>query len=46
VFWFVGVVDYEKIQFCIIVGVLLTILAPIGGLRTIIINAKTYKFFS
>ncbi|KAG7593048.1 Amino acid transporter transmembrane domain [Arabidopsis thaliana x Arabidopsis arenosa] len=32
--------------FCIIVGVLLTILAPIGGLRTIIINAKTYKFFS
>ncbi|XP_018490756.1 lysine histidine transporter 2 [Raphanus sativus] len=32
--------------FCIIVGVILTILAPIGGLRTIIINASTYKFFS
>ncbi|ESQ34152.1 hypothetical protein EUTSA_v10007648mg [Eutrema salsugineum] len=32
--------------FCIIVGVLLTILAPIGGLRTIIVNASTYKFFS
>ncbi|CAN8291261.1 unnamed protein product [Cochlearia groenlandica] len=32
--------------FCIIVGVVLTILAPIGGLRTIIVNAKTYKFFS
>ncbi|EOA40429.1 hypothetical protein CARUB_v10009155mg [Capsella rubella] len=32
--------------FCIVVGVLLTILAPIGGLRTIIVNAKTYKFFS
>ncbi|XP_010478023.1 PREDICTED: lysine histidine transporter 2 [Camelina sativa] len=32
--------------FCIVVGVLLTILAPIGGLRTIIVNASTYKFFS
>ncbi|KAF3628854.1 Lysine histidine transporter 1 [Capsicum chinense] len=32
--------------FCIILGVLLTILAPIGGLRTIIVQAKTYKFFS
>ncbi|CAH8299152.1 unnamed protein product [Eruca vesicaria subsp. sativa] len=32
--------------FCIIVGVILTVLAPIGGLRTIIINASTYKFFS
>ncbi|CAH2034011.1 unnamed protein product [Thlaspi arvense] len=32
--------------FCIVVGVILTILAPIGGLRTIIINANTYKFFS
>ncbi|KAF8090889.1 hypothetical protein N665_0462s0026 [Sinapis alba] len=32
--------------FCIVVGVLLTVLAPIGGLRTIIVNASTYKFFS
>ncbi|TKW25009.1 hypothetical protein SEVIR_3G088200v4 [Setaria viridis] len=32
--------------FCIIVGVLLTIFAPIGGLRSIIVNASTYKFFS
>ncbi|KAL0800139.1 hypothetical protein Bca101_055314 [Brassica carinata] len=32
--------------FCIIIGVILTILAPIGGLRTIIINASTYEFFS
>ncbi|XP_052191083.1 lysine histidine transporter-like 5 isoform X1 [Diospyros lotus] len=30
----------------IVVGVLITILAPIGGLRTIIMSAKTYKFFS
>ncbi|KAG2269639.1 hypothetical protein Bca52824_064194 [Brassica carinata] len=32
--------------FCIIVGVVLTVIAPIGGLRTIIVNASTYKFFS
>ncbi|KAG2269446.1 hypothetical protein Bca52824_064001 [Brassica carinata] len=32
--------------FCIIVGVILTVMAPIGGLRTIIVNASTYKFFS
>ncbi|KAF8028277.1 hypothetical protein BT93_E1014 [Corymbia citriodora subsp. variegata] len=31
---------------CIILGVLLMILAPIGGLRQIIIKAKTYKFYS
>ncbi|KAG8093339.1 hypothetical protein GUJ93_ZPchr0012g20273 [Zizania palustris] len=31
---------------CIIIGVLLSVLAPIGGLRSIIVNAKTYKFFS
>ncbi|KAK9108412.1 hypothetical protein Syun_024423 [Stephania yunnanensis] len=31
---------------CIIFGVILMIVAPIGGLRQIIINAKTYKFFS
>ncbi|CAA6668111.1 unnamed protein product [Spirodela intermedia] len=31
---------------CIILGVLLMILAPIGGLRLIILQAKTYKFYS
>ncbi|XP_073124166.1 lysine histidine transporter 1-like isoform X2 [Henckelia pumila] len=31
---------------CIILGVLLMIIAPIGGLRQIIMNAKTYKFYS
>ncbi|KAK1359422.1 Lysine histidine transporter 1 [Heracleum sosnowskyi] len=31
---------------CIILGVLLMILSPIGGLRQIIIQAKTYEFFS
>ncbi|GAB4862062.1 hypothetical protein Ancab_037316 [Ancistrocladus abbreviatus] len=31
---------------CIIVGILITILAPIGGIRQIIISAKTYKMFS
>ncbi|KAJ8758927.1 hypothetical protein K2173_002706 [Erythroxylum novogranatense] len=31
---------------CIIFGVLLTVLSPIGGLRNIIISAKNYKFFS
>ncbi|KAK8924046.1 Lysine histidine transporter 2 [Platanthera zijinensis] len=31
---------------CIILGVMLMILSPIGGLRTIIISAKDYKFFS
>ncbi|XP_043719400.1 lysine histidine transporter 2-like [Telopea speciosissima] len=32
--------------FCIIVGILLTILAPIGALRQIIIEASTYTFYS
>ncbi|KAJ6843068.1 lysine histidine transporter 2-like [Iris pallida] len=32
--------------FCIVLGVLLTLLSPIGALRTIIISAKSYKFFS
>ncbi|CAL5418790.1 unnamed protein product [Camellia sinensis] len=32
--------------FCIIAGVLLTITAPIGALRNIILQAETYKFFS
>ncbi|KAI7724750.1 hypothetical protein M8C21_004627 [Ambrosia artemisiifolia] len=31
---------------CIVIGVLLTILAPIGGLRSIIKSAGTYKFYS
>ncbi|KAK4282029.1 hypothetical protein QN277_013456 [Acacia crassicarpa] len=31
---------------CIVVGVCLMILSPIGGLRTIIVEAKTYKFYS
>ncbi|XVF85179.1 hypothetical protein PTKIN_Ptkin17bG0097800 [Pterospermum kingtungense] len=31
---------------CIIIGVLLMILAPIGGLRLITIQAKNYTFFS
>ncbi|XP_059657749.1 lysine histidine transporter 1-like [Cornus florida] len=32
--------------FCIIFGVSLMILAPIGGLRQIILQSKTYKFYS
>ncbi|KAJ4839410.1 hypothetical protein Tsubulata_016865 [Turnera subulata] len=32
--------------FCIIFGILITILAPIGGLRQIILAASTYEFFS
>lgn len=31
---------------CIILGVMLVILAPIGALRGIILSAKSYKFFS
>ncbi|CAN1794402.1 Lysine histidine transporter-like 5 [Linum perenne] len=31
---------------CIITGVLLAVLAPIGGFREILLSAKTYKFFS
>ncbi|KAL4653194.1 hypothetical protein ACB092_01G285500 [Castanea dentata] len=31
---------------CIILGLLLMILAPIGGLRAIILDVKTYKFYS
>ncbi|XP_060192903.1 lysine histidine transporter 1-like isoform X2 [Lycium barbarum] len=30
---------------CIIFGVLLMVLGPIGGLRSIIVQAKTYKFY-
>ncbi|KAL6177590.1 hypothetical protein ACLB2K_049116 [Fragaria x ananassa] len=32
--------------FCIIVGVLLMVLAPIGALRNIILQAKDFKFYS
>ncbi|XVE67757.1 hypothetical protein DITRI_Ditri09bG0013900 [Diplodiscus trichospermus] len=32
--------------FCIVAGVLLMVLSPIGGLRQIILKAKTYKFYS
>ncbi|KAJ9564325.1 hypothetical protein OSB04_000291 [Centaurea solstitialis] len=31
---------------CIALGVSLMVVSPIGGLRTIIVQAKTYKFFS
>ncbi|KAL2332689.1 hypothetical protein Fmac_013902 [Flemingia macrophylla] len=31
---------------CIVLGVLLMIVSPIGGLRNIILSAKSYKFFS
>ncbi|KAG4208380.1 hypothetical protein ERO13_A03G128900v2 [Gossypium hirsutum] len=31
---------------CIVLGVLLMVLSPIGGLRSIIVSAKDYKFFS
>ncbi|KAL1314696.1 hypothetical protein AAHE18_16G207600 [Arachis hypogaea] len=31
---------------CIVLGVALMILSPIGGLRSIIIKAKTYEFYS
>uniref|UniRef100_A0A7N0T7I7 Amino acid transporter transmembrane domain-containing protein n=1 Tax=Kalanchoe fedtschenkoi TaxID=63787 RepID=A0A7N0T7I7_KALFE len=31
---------------CIVLGVTLMIIAPIGGLRSIILNAKTYRFYS
>ncbi|KAK9090184.1 hypothetical protein Sjap_023361 [Stephania japonica] len=33
-------------QICIVLGVLLMVLSPIGALRDIIIQAKTYKFYS
>ncbi|KAI6686826.1 hypothetical protein NL676_032739 [Syzygium grande] len=31
---------------CIVIGVLLMILVPIEGLRQIILQAKTYQFYS
>ncbi|KAL9669968.1 hypothetical protein QQ045_007518 [Rhodiola kirilowii] len=33
-------------QACIVLGVTLMIVAPIGGLRSIILHAKSYKFYS
>ncbi|GFY91528.1 lysine histidine transporter 2 [Actinidia rufa] len=33
-------------RICIIIGVLLTILSPIGALRSIILTAKNYHFYS
>lgn len=39
-------VSFPFSQFCIVVGVLLMVLAPIGGMRQIIIQAKDYQFYS
>ncbi|RYR55812.1 hypothetical protein Ahy_A05g021686 [Arachis hypogaea] len=33
-------------QVCITIGLFIAITAPIGGVRTIILSIKTYKFFS
>ena len=33
-------------QICIVIGVLLTIIGTIGGLRQIILDAKNYKLYS
>ncbi|KAF7836443.1 lysine histidine transporter-like 5 [Senna tora] len=33
-------------MFCAIVGIMIGCVAPIGGIRTIIVSAKTYKMFS
>lgn len=38
--------DFALLQICIILGVLLMVLAPIGGLRQIILQAKDYDFYS
>jgi len=34
------------LQLSIIVGLMIACLAPIGGIRTIVVSAKTYKLFS
>ena len=39
-----GVLFY--FQVCIVFGIFLMVLSPIGGLRTIVIQAKEYKFYS
>lgn len=33
------------LQICIVIGVLLMVLSPIGGLRQMILKIKTYKFY-
>ncbi|CAN0896354.1 Lysine histidine transporter-like 5 [Linum grandiflorum] len=42
----VGSIHWIASWFCIIVGVLVAVLAPIGGFRHILLSAKTYSFFS
>ncbi|AQK84811.1 lysine histidine transporter 2 [Zea mays] len=37
--WFINII-------CIVIGVLLTLIASIGGLRQIILDAKSYKLYS
>ncbi|KAL6865295.1 hypothetical protein ACP4OV_016446 [Aristida adscensionis] len=32
--------------FCIVIGLLLTVISPIGGMRQIILDAKTFKFYA
>jgi hypothetical protein len=34
------------VQICIVVGVCLTVIAPIGGMRQIIHDVKTFKFYA
>lgn len=34
-----------EFQVCIIYGVILMVLGSIGGLRQIVVKAKTYKFY-
>jgi hypothetical protein len=38
--------SYVCLQVCIVFGVALMVVSPIGGLRQIILDAKTYKFFN
>jgi len=33
-------------QICIVIGVVLTLISPIGGLRQIILDAKSFKLYS
>ncbi|CAD6272496.1 unnamed protein product [Miscanthus lutarioriparius] len=37
--WFINII-------CIVIGVLLTLISPIGGLRQIILDAKSFKLYS
>jgi len=34
------------LQFCIILGAIIAVVAPVGGIRTIVVSIKTYKFYS